>query len=125
MRYDLVSAPALSGSTAAHMPAICVLFRSKIIHLQQHRLGQYLFWEAQLGKADRKSRKKRHPVRVNGLLSTKARSGKYYLSRMMKPIQQGVLSLPPFPLCSGADRPIAACHPPFQSSQASCSSRKV
>lgn len=29
MRYDLVSAPALSGSTAAHMPAICVLFRSR------------------------------------------------------------------------------------------------
>lgn len=68
MHYDLVSASALSGSTAAHMPAICDLLQ-QILHLQQHRLGQYLFWEhnwgMQITKQGRK-KKNRDQVRYNG-----------------------------------------------------------
>lgn len=58
MRYHLVSAPALSGSTAAHMPAICVLFAA------DHPLAAtpsrtITILGEQLGSADQKSRKKK------------------------------------------------------------------
>lgn len=45
MRYDLVSASALSGSTAAHTSQQ----KHAVLHLQQHRLGQPLFWEHNWG----------------------------------------------------------------------------
>ena len=73
----------LSGSTAAHIPAICDLL-PQILHFEQHRLGQYLFLAHSWGTRIPKQGKKHHQARRDGLLSTKARSGKYYQSRMMK-----------------------------------------
>lgn len=71
MRYDLVSDSALSGSTAAHIPAICDL-SPQILHLQQHRLGRCLFWARNWGTRITKAGGKTHQVRRDGLLSTKA-----------------------------------------------------
>lgn len=69
-----------SGSTAAHMPAICDLFLAADPPLAATPVSDNnYFWEHNWGTPITNQGKKRLKSDKMGLLSTKARSGKYYL----------------------------------------------